>query len=246
MTLAIGIALETAALIASSFATRVWHLFLAQGVLYGWGCSFLYVGSIGIIPQWFTRRRSLASALAAAGSGLGGMSYALGFEAMIERFGFAWCFRISAVVAFSINIICTVLIRDRNNDVKPNQKAFDLALLKQYRFWLILAWGWLSTLGYTIILFSLPDNARKLGLKLRQGSIVAAIANLGMAVGRPVVGYFSDRIGRINMVCIATLLCAIFSFAIWIPAQNYAVLLVFAFFGGATCGTFYAVSVGCL
>ena len=43
------------ALVASGFATKVWHLFLTQGVVFGWGCGFLYVGSIGIILNWFKK-----------------------------------------------------------------------------------------------------------------------------------------------------------------------------------------------
>lgn len=210
--------------------------------MFGWGSSFLYVGSIGIIPQWFTRRRSLASAIAAAGSRLGGLSYSLGSEAMIHEFGVDWSFRISAMVAFTINACCTALMKDRNKDIKPNQAGFDVALLKHANFVLIMIWGWLSVLGYTIILFALPDNALKIGLTAFEGCIAAALVNLGMAVGRPVVGYFSDRVGRVNMICIATALCALFSFCIWTLANSYSVLLTFAFLGGTTCGTFYAES----
>ena len=242
VTLAIGLVLETAGLVTSGFATKVWHLFLTQGLLFGWGSGFLYVGSISIIPQWFSKRRSLASAIAAGGSGLGGLCYSLGFQAMITRFGYHWCFRISAAIAFTVNAVCVALMRDRNAYVKPNQKSFDISILKQYRFVLVLTWSWLSALGYTIILFSLPDNAFKLGLTLKQGSIVAAVANLGMAIGRPIVGYFSDHLGRVNMVVVVTGLCALFCFAIWMPALNYGVLLTFAFLGGTTFGTFYAVS----
>lgn len=82
-TLAIGLIVETARLVASGFGTKLWHFFLSQGLLFGWGCGFLYVSSIGIIPQWFVKRRSLASAIAASGSGLGGLCYSLGFQAMI-------------------------------------------------------------------------------------------------------------------------------------------------------------------
>lgn len=49
--LVIGIVLETVALLGSSFTKQVWQLFLAQGLCFGWDCSFLYVGAIGIVPQ---------------------------------------------------------------------------------------------------------------------------------------------------------------------------------------------------
>lgn len=241
-TLAIGLVLETGALIASSFVTKTWQLFLTQGAVFGWGAGFLYVGSIGIIPQWFSKRRSLASAIAAAGSGIGGMSYCLGSQAMIEDISLAWCFRISAIVAFTINSCCILVIRDRNKYIDPNQRAFDLSLLKNFKLILIILWGWFSTLGYTIILFSLPDNALKIGLSAWQAAIVGAMANLGMAIGRPIVGYFSDHVGRLNMICLASALSSIFSFCIWTSGNTYAVLLVFAIVGGTMFGTFYGVS----
>jgi MFS family permease len=141
-----------------------------------------------------------------------------------------------------MNAICTVLMRDRNKEIKPNQKAFDFSLLKQYPFLLIIAWAYFSTLGYTLILFSLPDNALKIGLSARQGAIAGALANLGMAVGRPIVGYFSDRFGRINMVTTATFTCSLYCLCIWTSANSYAVLLVFSVLGGTVCGTYWAVS----
>jgi MFS family permease len=148
--LAIGIILETGALIAASFANKVWHLFLTQGLLFGWGSSFLYVGSIGIIPQWFTRRRGVANGIAAAGSGLGGLIYCLATEAMIQKLGLPWAFRITAICTFVVNSICAFLMRDRNKVIKPNQHSFDFRLLKRVEFLFIIGWAYFSILGYTV------------------------------------------------------------------------------------------------
>lgn len=241
VTLSIGIVLESIALIASSFATKAWHLFLAQGVCFGWGCSFLYVGSVGIVPQWFDRRRSFATAIAAAGSGVGGLAYSLGTEAMIRDINLAWAFRITAILSSVMNVVCTLLMRDRNKVVVPNQRAFDVQLLKRYEFLLILLWAFFSTFGFTLILFTLPDNALQIGLTMHEGAVAGALVNLGMVIGRPLIGYFSDDIGRINMVTAATFLCSLFSLCIWTSATTYSVLLAYAFLGGTVCGTFWAV-----
>lgn len=69
----LGIFFETASFIGASFATRIWHLFLSQGVCFGWGMGFLFIASVNVPPQWFTTKRSLANGIAAAGSGFGGM-----------------------------------------------------------------------------------------------------------------------------------------------------------------------------
>lgn len=241
-TLAVGIVLETADLIGASFATQVWHLFLSQGVAFAWGSSFLYVGAIPIVPQWFDKRRSFASAISAAGSGIGGMAYSLGVQAMIQDIDQAWAFRIIAAITSVMNVICTVLMRDRNRQIDPNQKSFDLTLFKRYEFVLVVCWALFSTMGYTLVFFSIPDNALKTGLTFKQGAIAGALANLGMAFGRPLVGLISDRVGRINMVGLATLLCSLFCLCIWTSAHSYGSLIVFALLGGSVCGTYYAVS----
>ena len=44
-TLFIGVGFETVSFIGASFASEIWHLFLSQGVCFGWGMGFLFVGS---------------------------------------------------------------------------------------------------------------------------------------------------------------------------------------------------------
>jgi len=75
--MAIGVVLETASFIGASFATRIWHLFLSQGICFGLGMGFLFNASLGTLSQWFTKKRSIANGLAAAGSGFGGLLFSL-------------------------------------------------------------------------------------------------------------------------------------------------------------------------
>lgn len=46
VTLLIGVFLETLALIGASFSREIWQLFLSQGVCFGFGMGFLFVGSV--------------------------------------------------------------------------------------------------------------------------------------------------------------------------------------------------------
>ncbi len=71
---------------------------------------------------------------------------------------------------------------------------------------------------------------------------MGGLANLGMAIGRPVMGFLSDRYGRIRVVTLATLTAGIFCFALWIPGASYSVLLAFSILGGTVIGTSWAVS----
>lgn len=239
-TLLIGAVLEAGALISASFATRVWQLYLCEGVLFGWGCGFQYIGGSGVVPQWFTRRRAFANSIASSGSGMGGLIWCLATGAMIQNLGLSWSFRITAIVAFTINVVCALLMKDRNQNIKPNQRAFEFTLLKNREFVFLLVWGFFSVLGYTILLFSLPNFARSIGLSADQASIVGAMVNFGMAVGRPIVGFYSDSVGSINMATGATFFGSLVCYFVWMFADSYGVLILAAILGGSVCGTFWA------
>ena len=103
--LLLGVALETASLIGASFAKTIWQLFLSQGICFGLGMGFMFVASVGIVPQWFTTRRSLANGFSTCGSGLGGLIYSLATGAMIPSIGLAWTFRVLGIVACVVNTI---------------------------------------------------------------------------------------------------------------------------------------------
>lgn len=52
VTLLIGVLFEALALIGASFAHHIWHLFLSQGVCFGWGMGFMFVGSVRFHPVY--------------------------------------------------------------------------------------------------------------------------------------------------------------------------------------------------
>jgi MFS family permease len=202
--------------------------------------GFLFVGSVGIVPQWFTTRRSLANGFSTCGSGLGGLIYSLATGAMLQTIGLPWAFRVLGIVACVVNTICSLLIRDRNKAVGSSQLSFDHKLFKRPEYLLLCGYGWFSILAYVVLIFSLANYANAIGLSASQAAIVSALFNLGQAFGRPPIGYFSDSIGRINMAGLMTLLSGVFALRIWVFAKSYGVLVFYALIGGTVAGTFWA------
>lgn len=166
-----------AAFIGASFTSEIWHLVLSQGIAFGAGMGFLFTGSVGLIPQWFTRRRSLANSIGTAGSGFGGLTYSLAAHAMLTTVGLAWSFRILALIVFVANALCSFLARDRNKEVGAVHQAFRRELFTKLDFYLYLAWGFFTILGYIIVVFSLASYASAVGFTSTQGSILAAVFN---------------------------------------------------------------------
>lgn len=240
LTLMAGVLLETASFIGASFASQTWQLYLSQGLCFGFGMGFLFVASVGVPPQWFSKRRSLANAIAAAGSGMGGLIYSLAANAMIESISLPWAFRILGIICFAVNTTCAIVIRDRNKEIRPSQASFNYRYFANVDFLLLSAWGILSMLGYVVLIFSLANYASAIGLTQQQGSVVSAIFNLGQMVGRPPIGYFSDAMGRLNMAASMTFLSGLFTLVIWINSHSYGVLIFYAIIGGTVAGTFWA------
>jgi MFS family permease len=202
--------------------------------------GLLYLTATSVLPQWFSQRRSLAVGIASSGAGVGGIVYNLVAGAAAESVGLPWTYRILAFCSLGVNLICALLLKDRNKIVKPSQRSFDVRELAHVEVVLLITWGIVTELGYIVLWYSLPHYATSIGLTQTQGSVVGALLNLGLAVGRPIVGHYSDRFGRINMATVMTALCGIFCLAIWAPAKTYPVLLVFALLVGMVCGTFWA------
>lgn len=158
---------------------------------------------------------------------------------MIDNISVAWSFRIIAVMCGSMNLLAVAFIRNRNEKIRPPQLGFDTKLLVRYDVLLLLMWGFISMLGYIALLYSLPNFAASINLSKSQGAAIGAFLNVGTAVGRPMVGFVSDKFGRIQTSCIFTLLCGLSCFAIWIPARNYGVTILFALVSGAFVGVFW-------
>ncbi|KAL4862709.1 hypothetical protein BDV12DRAFT_39409 [Aspergillus spectabilis] len=235
-----GVFFETLSLIGASFVTQRWQIFLSQGVCFGLGMGFLFVGSVGITPQWFHRRRGLAMGINAAGSGLGGLIYSLAVGAIIPRLGLSWAFRILGIIACVVNLVCANLLRDRNKAIGSRFKAFHFPLLKRPEFLLFLGWGVFTMLGYVAILFSIANFALSVGLSAHQSSTISALLNLGQGLGRPFVGMFSDKLGRINVSVFLTFLCGAFCLLIWIFARSMGLVSFFAILVGTVAGTYWA------
>lgn len=228
--------------ISASFAVKAWQLYLSQGALVGIGVGCVYIPSVPILSQWFSKRRSLANGITSAGSGIGGIIFSLSTNRMIANVSLGWSLRITGLVAFLMLSLAIIVIRDRNDIIAPTQHPFDLALLSRYDVWLLLLWAFVSMLGYTTLLYSLPDFALSIHLSRAQAADVITFLNLGTAVGRPFIGVLSDHFGRIKVAAVLTLACGIACFAIWIPAGSLGVTVLFAIISGAILGVFWAVS----
>lgn len=243
-----GAIIQTLALCLASLSTEIWHLYLTQGALLGIGVGFAYVPSVAILSQWFEKNRSIASGIAAAGSGLGGVLYSFVTQPMIDKIGLPWTLRVTGLTSGTMLVIAAILMKSRNKHIQPRQHGFPVRLLKRYDVNLLLGWSFISMLGYIVLLFSLSDFARSstgLALSPKSAANITAFLNLGTALGRPCIGLLSDRFGRLEVAGTITAVCALSVFVLWIPSTiaGEGLMIFFALICGATLGVFW-VTIG--
>jgi hypothetical protein len=66
---------------------------------------------------------------------------------MIDNISLGWSLRIIGIIAGVMNIIATILIRNRNHVVRPPMHPFDVKLLRRLPVMLLLSWAFVSMLG---------------------------------------------------------------------------------------------------
>jgi MFS family permease len=55
----------------TSLCHELWQLVLAQGLCIGIGCGMIWVPTIGVMSQWWLKRRAMANGLGSLGAGVG-------------------------------------------------------------------------------------------------------------------------------------------------------------------------------
>ncbi|KAI4600218.1 hypothetical protein KJ359_001323 [Pestalotiopsis sp. 9143b] len=241
-TIWLGTIFETASFIGASFTGELWHLILSQGICFGIGMGLIFVASVPVPSQWFTKKRSLANACAAAGSGFGGLTYSLGTNAMISSIGLAWTFRVLAIICFVVNSACGFLIRDRNKAVGSVHVALNWKLFKKPSYLFYLAWMTFSLIPYTALIFSIVDYSQYVGLSASHASLVGALLNLSQGLGRPMIGLSSDAVGRLNVAGLCTAFVGVLSVTLWVFSFTLATCIVFALLAGTCAGVIWATA----
>jgi len=93
LTYAVGLFLQLFGTFMTSISKTYWQIFLAQGICTGIGQGLQFCPTIGLVSTYFSTKKSTALALAAAGTGTGGMVFPAMISRLLPRIGFGWSVR---------------------------------------------------------------------------------------------------------------------------------------------------------
>lgn len=222
----------------ASFTKEIWQLYLTQGLLNSIGLSFISLPALTILPQWFKKKRTFAGGLATAGSGIGGILFNLGMQRIVQTRSVWWALRTQSIICLGVVFMGIALIRTRI-EKKVEFTVFDKAVAASAGFYMLLGFLVGVMFGYVVVLYTVVNYTVSLGFTAHEGSVIAAMIQVGSFFGRPLVGFFADKVGPINLSLGVYTLCGILCLAMWIPARNYVTLVFFGLIMGGTMGSVY-------
>ncbi|CUM63971.1 uncharacterized protein PRCAT00001559001 [Priceomyces carsonii] len=238
-TIIVGNCLQFTALMLASWSRSLWQLYLTQGLMQSFGLAFISLPSLSLLPQWFKKKRTFASGLATAGSGAGGVVFNLGMQKVLSSRSVFWALRCQSIIGFGVAWIAILMIRTRTKQHHIEFSVWDSQCVSCGGFWLLAFYLITCMFGYVILLYTLANFTTSLGYSEYQGSIVSAMVQVGSVLGRPIVGLASDKLGPCTVASSCYYIVAIFCLAMWIPARNYATVIIFALIEGSLMGTVY-------
>jgi len=206
----------------NSMASSLEMLYLG-GAIAGFAGGAVYGTCVGNALKWFPDKRGLCGGLTAAGFGAGAAITIAPIRAMIESSGYKHTFLVFAIIYGVIIVVVSNFIRAPREEERPpmekiktRQGTEDVPPQKALRspiFWIMYLMFFLVAAGGLMSAAQLSPIAHERGIAntmvtifgITTPAIVAALTfhSITNGVGRPLNGWFSDHIGRANMMGIS-------------------------------------------
>lgn len=227
-----------------SLIDSLWQLYLFYGVLIGIGISGGVVPVLSMVARWFTRRRELATGLAASGIGVGTMALPPVAGWLITTHGWRVSYLITGI---TILVVITVLAQFLKRDpTQIGQQPYgegglkthpDFALqakgthfreaIRSRQFWLVCSIA--AFFGFTVhtSMVHIVPHATDIGISPEVAAGILTAIGAASIAGRVGMGAAAARIGKKpSFIIIAALMLT--AYLVVIPAREMWQFYLFA------------------
>ncbi|KAK0447184.1 major facilitator superfamily domain-containing protein [Armillaria borealis] len=216
-------------LLASAFSTKLYHIFLFQGIFLGFSHGLGMPLYMSLPSQWFLEKRGVATGLAVSGSGIGG-----GVSSLIVR-------KLKTMLIYSsmhavIWIIALCLLKERVRPGQAEEKKRWLPERVDGRFYSVAISVFIGIFGYLGPFYFSTTYTKQFVPSIGKDSILAVIPlvvmNFSAGIGRILAGRLADYFGPINIFFSSFFFGGLFQLLVWTFAKTYASIIVFSILNG--------------
>ncbi|RYL94945.1 MFS transporter [Sporolactobacillus sp. THM7-4] len=216
--LALSAAGMTAGLVLSSFASSLWMLYIAAGILVGASNGIAYMTTLSNAIQWYPERKGLVSGIAIGAYGIGSVLFKYVLASLIQTVGVSQTFFYWGVISLILIGGGLILIRQapvaavkkdsRQAAQRHDYKVSEMLKTKQaYLLFFVLFTACMSGL---YMIGSVANIGTSLaGLDPATAANAVALVALFNTAGRLVLGALSDHCDRLKVVAAALLVTSV-------------------------------------
>lgn len=228
-----------------SMAHALWILELSRAIM-GFSAAFAFVGTLKLATLWFDPRR--LGLLAGLTQGVGMLGAAVGegfFTFIVAEIGWRNTIAVIAMILIVLAALIGLIVRDK----KPTLLNRMVPETSQLRIWDGLMILFRNPNSWRVVIYAgliyAPTGAfaefwgpsflhRVYGINPQWAALAVSIIFIGLAVGGPLVGWISDRMGlrRPILVASAVLSLILISIVLYIPGLPIALLFIVLFLYG--------------
>ena len=227
-------------LLMTAYIEHLWVAYLTYGIGVGVGIACGYVPTVAVVGGWFLHRRTTALGIAVAGIGCGTLFVSPIAAALIQRLGWRHTFLVFGLVSATVLIGCAVVVK--RPPVHVAVAPFNIReAIATPAFRLLYLSSVLSSMGLFTPFVFLPAFARDHGATEVAAATLVGLIGGASVVGRMGLGALADRVGVVRLYRFCYLVVGL-SFVLWLIANSYAVLVMFALILGVGYGGYVALS----
>lgn len=177
-------------LLASAFSTKLYHVFLFQGIFLGFSQGLGMPLYMSLPSQWFLEKRGVATGLAVCGSGIGGGVFSLIVRKLLSTVGFRKTMLIYSSMNAVICIIALFLLKERARPGQAEERKRWLPERVDGRLYSVAISVFIGIFGYLAPYYFSTTYTKQFVPSIGKDSILAVIPL--------VVMNFSAGIGRVS------------------------------------------------
>ncbi|KAJ5326484.1 uncharacterized protein N7506_009586 [Penicillium brevicompactum] len=235
--IATGCFFQVMGALATSFGTKLWHFWLAQGVVSGIGHGLLFSPMIALYATYFKTKRVMAVSLASCGAATGGMVFPVIAYKCLNVIGFAWTVRVMTLIILVNSVIIVTFTRSRIKPRKPPPWV-DFSAFRERPYLLFSIGSFLIFEGIYFAYIYLRQYAQAHAGFSATDSLLLLILMNGVGIPSRIVSAFvADRwLGAVRTCIAVSIPCGIAILG-WIGVHTHTSMFVWA--------TVYGLLVNC-